>query len=54
MKKQKYYVTYTPDEIHIVLFALNRLRNSLLQEGHDHACVDGLFLKVMNAPVKKR
>jgi len=54
MKKQKYYVTYTPDETHIVLYALNHLRNSLLQEGRDPACIDELFLKVANAPVKKR
>ena len=49
MKKQKYYVTYTPEETSMVLEALNRLRNSLLQEGRDPACVDDLFLKVMNA-----
>lgn len=54
MKKQKYYVTYTPDETRIVLYALNRLRNNLLEEGRDLACVDELFLKVANAPVKKR
>ena len=38
----------------IVLYALNRLRNNLLEEGRDPACVDELFLKVANAPVKKR
>lgn len=54
MKKQKYYVTYTPEETSMVLEALNRFRNSLLQEGRDPACVDDLFLKVMNASVKKR
>ncbi len=54
MKKQKYYVTYTPDETRIVLYALNRLRNNLLEEGREPACVDELFLKVTNAPVKKR
>lgn len=54
MKKQKYCVTYTPDETRMVLYALNRLRNHLLGEGCDPACVDELFLKVANAPVKKR
>lgn len=42
MKKQKYYVTYTPDETRIVLYALNRLRNNLLEEGREPACVAGL------------
>ena len=54
MKKQKYYVTYTPDETRIVLYALNRLRNILLEDGRAPACLDDLFLKVTNAPVKKR
>ena len=54
MKMPKYYVTYTPEETSMVLEALNRLRNSLLQEGRDPACIDELFLKVANAPVKKR
>lgn len=54
MKKQKYYVTYTPDEIRIVLFALNQMRNELIEEGRYTDYVDELFLKVANAPVKKR
>lgn len=54
MKKQKYVVTYTPDETSVVLYALNRLRNNLLRAGRDSGCVDELLLKVMSAPVKKR
>lgn len=54
MKKKKYYVTYTPDESRIALYALNNLRNKLLREGRDSGCVDELFLKMIKAPVRKR
>ena len=52
MKKQKYFVAYTP-EAALVIQSLNRLRNALLRENRDSGCVDELLLKVMCAPVKK-
>ena len=53
MKKQKYFVAYTPEEAALVIQSLNRLRNALLRENRDSGCVDELLLKVMCAPVKK-
>lgn len=53
MKRQKYFVAYTPEETAIVIQSLNRLRNALLHDNRDSGCVDELLLKVMCAPVKK-
>ena len=53
MKKQKYFVAYSPDEIAIVVQSLNRLRNALIRENRNSGCVDELLLKVMYAPTKK-
>lgn len=47
MKKQKYYVKLTREEISIIIQSLNRLRNSMLQENRDTDYVDTLLLKVM-------
>ena len=53
MKKQKYFVAYTPEEAALVIQSLNRLRNALLRENRDSGCVDELLLKVMCAPCKE-
>ena len=53
MKKQKYFVAYTPEEAALVIQSLNRLRNALLRENRDSGCVGELLLKVMCVPVKK-
>lgn len=53
MKKKKYYVYLEPNETSLVIQSLNRLKNSLLEQGRDSDCVDELMLKVMRAPTKK-
>ncbi len=53
MKKRKLKIYLTPTENRIVIQSLNNLRNAMLKENRDTACIDELLLKVMCAPVKK-
>lgn len=53
MKKKKYYLYLDYKESSIVLQSLIRLKNSLIQQDRDTACVDETILKVIHAPVKK-
>ena len=41
-------------ELGIIINALNKLRNSLLEIDEDTICVDELLLKVLDAPDKRR
>lgn len=53
MKKQKFYLYLDHEESNLVLQSLVRLKNSLLQQDRDTACVDDTILKVIHAPVRK-
>jgi hypothetical protein len=45
MFNPKYKFTY--DEIRVIIFALNELRNSLIQEGRYTDAVDDLLIKLL-------
>lgn len=46
MKRQRYYVTLTTEEIRLVLQCLIRLKNRLIREGRYTDCVDELIAKI--------
>ena len=46
MKRQRYYVTLTIEEIRLVLQCLIRLKNRLIREGRYTDCVDELIAKI--------
>lgn len=51
MKKTKHLVTY--DEWRLIIYALNNLRSSLIDEGKYTDTVDDALLAVMNAKTKR-
>ena len=53
MKKQKYFVAYTPEEAALVIQSLNGCGTPCSGKTGIPAGVDELLLKVMCAPVKK-
>jgi hypothetical protein len=46
-------ITLTEAEWKCIIYALNKLRNSLISEGRYTDVVDETILKIINAPVKK-
>jgi hypothetical protein len=52
-KPQKKWVALDDDEWSVVLYALNKLRNSLIAEGQYTDVVDEVMIKIVNAPIRK-
>ena len=46
-------ITLNEAEWRLVIYALNKLRNSLIAEGRYTDTVDETLLKIINAPVRK-
>ncbi|MBQ3703531.1 MAG: hypothetical protein II885_12365 [Oscillospiraceae bacterium] len=46
MRKQRYYVPVTSEELRLVLQSLIRLKNRLIREGRYTDCVDELIAKI--------
>ena len=46
MRKQRYYVQVTNEELRLVLQSLVRLKNRLIREGRYTDCVDELIAKI--------
>ena len=53
LKNRKRYLYLNETEASVVLQSLVRLKNALTREGRYTDCVDELFMKIMEAPVKK-
>ena len=51
--KQKYYLALTTEEWRLTIEALNNFRNRLMSEGRYTDGVDDVFIKLINAPIKK-
>ena len=51
MKKKRY--TFTYDEWRLIIYALNNLRNSLIEEGKFTDTVDDALIAVTNAKTKR-
>ena len=49
----KIWVSLNEAEWRLLLYAMNKLRTSLLNEGRYTDVVDEVILKIANAPVKK-
>ena len=50
---KKIYVSLNEVEWRLLLYALNNLRSGLIAEGRYTDVVDGIMLKVINAPIRK-
>ncbi len=46
MRKQRYYVLVTNEELRLILQSLIRLKNRLIREGRFTDCVDELIAKI--------
>ncbi len=53
MRNQKYYIAIDEYERRIIIGSLNNLRNKLIAEGRYTDAIDGILVKVVNAPIKK-
>ena len=51
--RKKRYLYLSPDEHRIVVQALVKLKNALIQQGRSTDCVDELIVKFLEAPVKR-
>lgn len=54
MTEEKRVICVDPYEHRLMVAGLNDFRNDLLRDGHPTEDVDGLLLKVIDAPVKKK
>ena len=50
---KKIYISLNEVEWRLLLYALNNLRSGLIAEGRYTDVVDGIMLKVINAPIRK-
>jgi len=46
VRKQRYYVLVTNEELRLILQSLIRLKNRLIREGRYSDCVDELIAKI--------
>lgn len=53
MRGKKYYIALDDSERSLLINYLNDLRNSLISEGRYTDVVDGVLLKIINAPIRK-
>ena len=53
MRGKKYYIALDDSERSLLINCLNDLRNSLISEGRYTDAVDGVLLKIINAPIWK-
>ena len=51
--KKKRYLYLSNDEHRIVIQALVKLKNALIQQGRSTDCVDELIIKFLEAPVRR-
>lgn len=51
--KKKRYLYLSNDEHRIVVQALVKLKNALIQQGRSTDCVDELIVKFLEAPVRR-
>lgn len=53
MREKKYHLYLEENELRIVIYALNELRNKLIAEGRYTDCVDELLIKMAGAKTVK-
>lgn len=51
--KKKWYLYLSNEEHRIVVQALVKLKNALIQQGRSTDCVDELIVKFLKAPVRR-
>ncbi len=54
MREETFVIRLDSFERHLMVEALNTFRNGLIQDKRPTEDVDGLLLKVIDAPIKKR
>ena len=52
-RKKKRYLYLSNDEHRIVVQALVKLKNALIQQGRSTDCVDELIVKFLEAPIRR-